>query len=155
MISRPILLRMGNVSHEVVEKIKTHCMFNNIFVLYNIEMFNNIFVLYDIAHAHCMLDTWRYNHKLGICITYCSSNGYTNALPCYVMLCVFCLFCSYFTALDVHYLQTQSYSCKGKSQNTAIRSPCISLHKETESYKNIFKVLRMAVTYFGILKNPH
>jgi len=83
---------------EVVDKIKTHFMFNKFFfskILPFMRKFGRI--LYsqkghrwdsNTAHEHCMLDTKGYKHTLRICNTYCFSHYTTVAqtrLKCYVM----------------------------------------------------------------------
>ena len=65
IISRSVLLRMRNVSEEMVEKRETHILCYFFFlssenrVVYEI-MWKNIAEVtrqYNMAHAHCILDT--------------------------------------------------------------------------------------------------
>jgi len=71
IVSRSFLLRMRNVPHKVVKKIKTHHFaFNNFFKKRKCRLWENV-VKYcragqatddNMAHAHCMLDTYGYKN---------------------------------------------------------------------------------------------
>jgi len=66
IISRSVLLRVRNVSDRVLEKIKTHLTFDNIFFFENRVVYEIMWKNYgrgrqttdgNMAYAHCMLDT--------------------------------------------------------------------------------------------------
>ena len=67
----------------VVEKIKTHFVFNIFFFRKSYRLRDNVEkycragqATYDnMAHAHCMLDTYGQKHTLRLCNTYCFSNA--------------------------------------------------------------------------------
>ena len=68
---------------KVVERIKTHFMFNN-FSIYNRAVYEIMWGKNctaghakddNMAHAHCMLDNWSYRHTLRICNTQCFSTA--------------------------------------------------------------------------------
>jgi hypothetical protein len=89
-ISRSFLLRMGNVTDRIVQKIKIH-------TLYPITCFENRAV-YEIMWKNMAepegkqmktwdVDTYGYKHTLRICRKYLifhSNNGYTNGPQCHV-----------------------------------------------------------------------
>ena len=61
-----------------VQKIKTHILCSVTFSPKSCHLWDNVEKYYrsrqvtdgNMAHAHCMLDTWRYRHTLRICNTY-------------------------------------------------------------------------------------
>jgi hypothetical protein len=78
----PGWVRVRNVWHKLVEKIKTHFMLNNLFpkIMPFMRWCGKIWYSqtgyrwqYNMAHALCMLDNWGYRHTLRICNTYCLS----------------------------------------------------------------------------------
>jgi hypothetical protein len=83
VISRSVLLRMGNVSDKICrENQNTHFVFRDpppkkiAPLRNNVEKYCRAGQATDdnMAHAHCMLDTKGYKHTLTICNTYCFSS---------------------------------------------------------------------------------
>jgi hypothetical protein len=109
IISRSSLLRIKMFRTKCVEKLEKY-------ISCSITFFRKSCCLWDttekifrarqgtddnIAHAHCMLDTWRYKHILKICNTYYlllfhCNNGCTNEPKCFVTRTLPVLFCRVF-----------------------------------------------------------
>jgi hypothetical protein len=97
---------MRNVSDESCKKYQNlHFMINNFFrklchLWDNVEKYSKAGQAIDdnVAHVHCMLDTWGYEHILRVCKTYCLSTTtmvswtphnvtlYINRLSCLLQL---------------------------------------------------------------------
>ena len=104
MVSRLILLKMGNVSDQVVEKTNTHFLCN---VLYRISprLSNNIEIYCtaiqatndNIAHAICMLDTEGCSKRSDYVIVFAfPRQKWSWECGWMLRLCVNCLFCLLF-----------------------------------------------------------
>jgi hypothetical protein len=104
-------LEWGIFRTKVVEKIKTHFIFNNFFfgkpcrLWENVEIYCRAGQAADeyMVHALCVLDTWGYSYALRVCNTFCFSTATLLAKTRLVVtLYVHCLSsCSYLHVICV------------------------------------------------------
>ena len=116
IISRAILLRMKMFQTKVLNKIKTHFIFNNFYFIFfrkscrvwnNVEKYRRAGQDTDdiMAHAHCMLHNKSYKHTFRICNTHYFSTAtmvarkrlnltlYVQCLSCLLELMLkFCIY---------------------------------------------------------------